>query len=280
MRSLALPLAALAALLFCAPARDASAEGPPAKKERPARRAPRKPAKKPTRADTALPDDAPPPWLRTAVVRALPAPTRTSASGEASRERLVTWEDGEGDARVTIAARLTATATEEGSRATLTVTVGDRPTQTTTLDLEVTPSLALASFEAIDLDGDGHKDLRVARAQGAKWSLSRVLLWDKAARRFAASPLAERIGALPNLEVAGGQLVTTTLGPDAPSRTAYVVERGELSLVQACVMRVTTVGRGTLTVRERDHAGQLRTRRYEDVAVPPSFPQRCELSSR
>ena len=273
--------------LVAASAPDASAEPrPPAKRSASRKKAPsKKPKPKPS---TELPADAPPPWLLPAAARTVPllrpAGGFAPAPAPAARptERSITTAMHTGDAASTRTIKLTVVARGEGTRATLSVAQGARVTQSLSFDLDVSPGLALSSLEVVDLDLDGHKDVRVLREHGAKWTRSEVFLYDAKTGGLTQTPLSKKLSALPNLEVdtARRELVSTTLGPETPSHTAYVVERGELTLAKECVFRMRAAGRGTLTVRERAAGTGLRTRRYDDIEVPASFPRACDVGAR
>jgi hypothetical protein len=265
---------------------EANAEPRPAAKRSASRK--KAPKKKPTpKPSTELPPDAPPPWLLPAAARTVPllrpagglAPLPPPAR---PTERTITAALRAGDAASTRTIKLTVAPRGEGAHALLTLAQGDRVTQSLAFDLDVSPGLALSSLEVIDLDLDGHKDVRVLREHGAKWTRSEVFLYDAKAGRLTQTALAKKLSSLPNLEVdaARRELVSTTLGPEAPSHAAYVVERGELTLAKECVFKMRAAGRGTLTVRERAAGAGLRTRRYDDIEVPAAFPRACDVGAR
>jgi hypothetical protein len=180
--------------------------------------------------------------------------------------RLVLDADAEGNVRQA-AVEVTTPATTGAKRV---VALGP---------LAVGESIALASFELVDIDFDGYLDLRVARERGAKWVMHNTLVYDAKSDNFVVSELARQLSQLSNVTVdpKTKHLTREDIGPSEPKYVSYQVVGGKLRLLRECTvtMLLGAVSGGTLRARVRNGDG-FREIRYERAPEQGGLADACE----
>lgn len=228
----------------------------------------------PARSAWSLPVARPTPEILPVSLRGAAVPARRE---DGARERTITAPLKIGDAREERAVRLALGPETDGivHHAHVELRAGDVVVQSTPVPVDGSPAAVLASFELVDLDFDGWLDVRVLRERGAKWGAYTVRMFHPESGRFVENEAARKMSGLPNLDVDRDArlVVSRTIGPADPTYAAFRVEGGDLVLVRHCVFK-TELGAGavgTLVVKEGG-----RERRFDRVALPAGFPDRCE----
>ena len=138
----------------------------------------------------------------------------------------------------------------------------------------------VGEFEVLDLDMDGHPDLRAPREFGAKWYRYCVWLFDPSSQWFEKDFLAQQMELLNNLQVDAvhHRLIASTIGPVNPSWDVYRIVNGShpgrrvLLPEQACVIETGETGSVAALVT-RYGGGRAQTERY---LLPPGDNRRAQ----
>lgn len=185
-------------------------------------------------------------WTATAfgiaALVSLPMAPVVAAPAEVERSFVISIKPSKADSVRTIELAAQETEGVNGARSTLAQLrvrkrVDEATEQVLSFKLDASSDVALRSAEFVDLNFDGYKDFWVVREFGAKWLSYEVFMFDAKAGRFVKDAFAKAVEKLANPEIDASTktIVTTNLGPAAPSRTVRKVAGNSLRVLSRCV---------------------------------------------